>query len=181
MKGVVFNILEAFIIETFGDETMEEIYSTVAFSGDTPPFIGPETYPDSDLFAMVTLLAEMKTLDLDDVIFELGEFMFPVFAKKYPIFFENIHSSIEFLKTVNDIIHVEVKKLFEDANPPMVKVKQTNEDSVKLYYYSDRKLCKLLEGLLEGLAFHFGQKVSYEQTICMKDGGDQCVYKINYF
>jgi len=36
--------------------------------------------------------------------------MFPALAKKYPVFFQDIESPIEFLKTVNDIIHVEVKK-----------------------------------------------------------------------
>jgi len=49
MKGVIFNLLESMVIDRFGDETMEDIYEEAEFSADAPPFIGPETYPDSDL------------------------------------------------------------------------------------------------------------------------------------
>ncbi len=181
MKGIVFNILEALIVEKFGDETMEEIYANVQFSGDVLPFISPETYPDSDLYAMVTFLSKKTSIPVDDLIFEFGKFMFPVFFIKFPVFFEKIESPIEFLKTINDIIHVEVKKIFDEANPPMVKVKQIEENQILLYYNSERKLCKLLEGLLEGMASHFKTKISYTHEICMKNGADQCVYEIKFF
>ncbi len=181
MKGIVFNIFEALVSEKFGDEMVEEIYSNVQFSGDVLPFIGPETYPDSDLFDMVGYLSKKTSIPLDELLFEFGKFMFPVFYDKYPIFFEKIDSPIEFLKSVNDIIHVEVKKIFEEAVPPLVTVEQINENKIKLQYQSGRKLCKLLEGLLEGLAFHFNKKISYDHEVCMKNGADQCVYEVNFF
>ncbi len=96
------------------------------------------------------------------------------------MFFENIKSPTQFLKILNDIIHVEQKKIFEDADLPTVKVKQINENQITLYYYSERKLCKLLEGLLEGMGFHFKQKVSYVHRSCMKNGEDQCVYEVKF-
>ncbi len=180
MKGVVFNILEGLIVEEFGDVIMEEIYSSVQFSGDVLPFVGPESYPDSDLFAMVGYLSDKTSIPVDDLVFEFGKYMLPVFYQNYPVFFENMNSPIEFLKTVNDIIHVEVKKLFEDATPPIIIVEQENEKRVTLKYYSERKLCRLLEGLLEGLALHFNKEVSYTHKECMKTGADQCVYSINF-
>ncbi len=180
MKGVVFNILELLIVEKFGDQTLEEIYTDVQFSGDVLPFIGPETYPDSDLFAIVKYLAEKTSIPENDLVFEFGKFMLPVFYKKFPVYFENMLSSIEFLKTVNDMIHVEVKKIFEDATPPVIEVEQLSEKKIILRYSSERKLCRLLEGLIEGLALHFNQKVSYAHKVCMKEGGDQCIYEIRY-
>jgi len=180
MKGIVFNILEALIVEKFGDETMEDIYSNVQFSGDILPFISPETYPDSDLFAIVSFLSKKTLIPVDDLIFQFGKFMFPVFFDKYPIFFKNINSPIEFLKSVNDIIHVEVKKIFEEAVPPLVIVDQINKNKIELKYHSERKLCKLLEGLLEGLAIHYNKKISYTHDVCMKNGADQCVYSVSF-
>jgi len=181
MKGIIFNILENLIIEKFGDETMEEIYAEANFSADAPPFIGPETYPDSDLYAMVILLSQKSNLPVDDLIFEFGKFMFHVLADNYPVFLENISSPIGFLKNVNDIIHVEVKKLFEEANPPTVIVEEINQNQCKLFYKSERKLCKLLEGLLEGVADHFGQKVSYSHQKCMQDDNDECILDVKCY
>ncbi len=180
MKGVVFNILEALIVEKFGDDTMEEIYASVEFSGDVVPFVGPETYPDSDLFAIVVYLSKKTSVPVDDLVFDFGKYMFPVFYKKFPVFFEKMTSSIEFLKTLNNIIHVEVKKLFEDATPPLIQIEELSDDWIVLKYSSERKLCRLLEGLLEGLALHFNQTISYTHKECMKEGSEQCVYDVKF-
>lgn len=180
MKGVIFNLLESLVIDRFGDEIMEEIYEQAEFSADAPPFIGPETYPDSDLIAIVSLLSEKSNLPVDDLIYEFGRYMLPVLADKYPVFFQDVESPIEFLKSVNDIIHVEVKKLFDGATPPLVTVANVNQNQAEIHYASERKLCRLLEGLLEGTAEHFDKNISYHHKQCMKDGFDDCILNIEF-
>ncbi len=181
MKGVIFNLLENLIVDKFGDEILEEIYAAAHFSVDAPPFVGPETYPDSDLFAMVTLLSEKTKLPVDDLVYEFGKYMFPILADMYPVFFDNVNSPLEFLKSVNDIIHLEVKKLFEGAKPPIIKVEDVNHKQAKLRYSSERKLCKLLEGFLDGVADYFGQKISYSHQQCMRDGAGECILHIQFY
>jgi hypothetical protein len=88
MKGVIFNLLENLIVDKFGDEILEEIYAATHFSVDAPPFVGPETYPDSDLFAMVTLLSKKTNLPVDDLVYEFGKYMFPVLSDTYPVFLD---------------------------------------------------------------------------------------------
>lgn len=180
MKGIIFNFLESLIVEKFGDETMEEIYDEAEFSTDVPPFVGPETYPDADLFAMVALLSKKSGLAVDDLIYAFGRYMFPILADKYPGFLEGIESPVEFLETVNDVIHVEVKKLFEGAMPPMVVIEEAKRDRATLRYSSERKLCRLAEGLLDGVADHFGQRVSYSHRQCMLEGAETCVLDIEF-
>jgi predicted hydrocarbon binding protein len=181
MKGIIFNLLENLIVDKFGDEILEEIYAAAHFSVDAPPFVGPETYPDSDLFAMVTLLSKKTNLPVDDLVYEFGKYMFPVLADTYPVFLDNVNSPLEFLKSVNDIIHVEVKKLFEGANAPIIKVEDVNHKQAKLRYSSERKLCKLVEGLLDGVADYFGQKISYSHQQCMRDGARECILHIQFY
>jgi predicted hydrocarbon binding protein len=180
VKGIIFNLLESLIIEKFGDEIIEEIYDEAEFSADVPPFVGPETYPDEDLFAMVPLLAQKSGLTVDDLVYAFGKYMFPVLADTYPGFLKGIESPVEFLGTVNDVIHVEVKKLFEGATPPMVVIEEANGDRATLRYSSERQLCRLAEGLLDGVADHFGQRVAYSHRQCMQDGADACVLDIEF-
>ena len=180
MKGVIFNLLESLIVDKFGDEILEEIYAEAHFSADVPPFGGPESYPDSDWFAMATLLSEKMNLPVDDLVYELGKYMFPVLADRYPVFLDNLRSPLEFLKSVNDVIHVEVDKLFEQSNPPLIKVEDVNHNKARLRYYSERKLCKLVEGLLDGVADYFGQKISYSHQQCMRDGARECILHLQF-
>ncbi len=180
MKGIIFNLLENLILEKFGDDLMEEIYADVNFSSEVPPFVGPETYPDSDLLAIIGYLSEKINLSPDKLVFEFGKYMFPVLADKYPVFFEGINEPIAFLKNVDGIIHVEVKKLFEGANPPSVLIEQISSNKAILTYISTRRLCKLVEGMLEGVASHFNQKVIYSHKQCLNDGADKCIFDIEF-
>ncbi|MCP4372375.1 MAG: guanylate cyclase, partial [Deltaproteobacteria bacterium] len=77
MKGIIFNLLENLVIDKFGDEIMEEIFEEAEFSVDAPPFIATETYPVSDLVAIVALLSEKSNIPIDDLIYEFGKYMFP--------------------------------------------------------------------------------------------------------
>ena len=180
MKGIVFNILENMIVDKFGDEVMEEIYAEGEFSAAVPPFVGPETYADSDLVTIVVLLSEKSNLPVDELIYEFGKYMFPILAQKYPVFLQGVDSPIQFLGTVNDIIHMEVMKLFEGANPPTIKIEGTTRGQTELHYSSERKLCKLLEGLLDGTAANFGKTVSYRHKQCMKDGFGECILNLEF-
>ena len=180
MKGIIFNCLEDLIVKKYGDEVMEEIYAEAEFSAEAPPFVGPETYADADLFAMVALLSQKTNLPVDDLVYAFGRYMFPVLADKYPVFLEKVNSPLEFLKSVDGIVHVEVRKLFEEAEPPTIAVESTDHNQAVLRYSSKRKLCRLLEGLLEGVADHFGQKASYQHRQCMKDGACECILDIGF-
>ncbi len=180
MKGIIFNLLENLIVEKFGDDLMEEIYTEVNFSSEVPPFVGPETYPDSELLAIVDYLSEKTNISPDELVFEFGKYMFPILADKYPVFFEGINEPIDFLKNVDGIIHVEVKKLFEGAIPPSILIKQISSNKAILTYRSTGHLCKLVEGMLEGVAKHYNQKVLYSNKQCIKDGADSCVFEIEF-
>lgn len=180
MKGIVFNILESLIVEKFGDDIMEGIYDKTDFVSDVPPFIGPETYPDADLIHAVTLLSEMTDISVSDLLFEFGKYMFPILAETFPVFLEGFDSPLEFLKTVDGVIHIEVRKLYGDANPPVLRVESVDENTAVLHYRSERKLCRLMEGLLEGLAAFFGRSITYHHLECMLDGADECILNIQF-
>ncbi len=178
MKGIIFNLLEKYVIENFGDDVMEGIYEKAEFTSDAPPFVGPVTYPDSDLFAILNILTKKTNLSLDNLIYKFGKYVFPTLAVRYPVFFENVNSTLGFLKKVNDIHYIEVMKLYEDATPPTFRIEEINQDNIKFHYNSHRKLCKLVEGLLDGVADYFGEKISYSQQQCLRDGADSCIFNI---
>jgi hypothetical protein len=67
MKGIIFNMLEQFIIETADIDTYEEILDECQFS-TAEPFIGPGTYPDADLMQIVGKTVEKLQIPLPDVL-----------------------------------------------------------------------------------------------------------------
>jgi hypothetical protein len=65
MKGVVFNLLEEFIIANSDEDTYEEILDECTFVTDGP-FVGPGTYPDEYLIMLVGK-------DVAPPLFEFGD------------------------------------------------------------------------------------------------------------
>jgi predicted hydrocarbon binding protein len=178
MKGLVFNIFEEFIEENFGDDTWDLILDESGEEEDV--FVGPKTYPDSIFMNLVQTAVKLKELKLEDAVRMFGKFSYSRLKGKLPDIMEDYSSPEEILFALDGIIHVEVRKLLEDANPPSFDVKREGKDII-MEYQSDRKLCFFVEGLLEGLALSFQKKVKYTQTECTHKGHDHCIFNIQFY
>ena len=75
----------------------------------------------------------------------------------YPVFFQEVSSSFDFVASVDGVIHVEVRKLYPDAQLPSFQVLERTPHVLRIKYRSDRHLGDLAEGLLEGCIAHFGE------------------------
>lgn len=177
MKGVVFNIFEDFIIKNFGDEAWELVLNESGTNQDV--FVGPKTYPDSVFLKLVTTAVELKNLNLGNAVRLFGKFTYPQLVKKMPDVVKDFNTPEELLEALDGIIHVEVRKLLEEANPPKFEVSRDG-DYLKMKYISERKLCTFVEGLLEGLAESYDKKVEYEQINCVHNNDESCVFKLRF-
>ena len=180
MKGIIINVLEDFISEKFGDETVEEIYEKVKLSDGVPPFIGPLSYPNENIINILDFLSKKTDLSIEKLLYTFGIYVIPIFAKKYPVFFENRSSAKEFLSTVNNIHYMEVKKLYDDVSPPSLIMEDTRDGQSILHYQSKRKLCDLLKGLIQGVADYYKEEVSYNKIQCMKEGAEECIFELTF-
>ena len=179
MKGVIINLFEKYVEEKYGDVFLEEIYDNAEISAGVPPFVGPLSYPDTDISNMVDYLSAKKEKKLNEIFYDFGKFCVPVLAKRYPGFFEQVSNTTELLKTVNDIHNLEVKKLYDNVKLPVINIDK-KRDGLTVHYISDLKFCDFLKGLIEGVAHFFKEKISYEEIQCMKDGNDECTFKISF-
>lgn len=158
MKGIVFNVLESYIDEKFGAGVFDKLVEE-SLPDNIDPFVGPGTYPDEQLFAIVGKALEVKKLELEPVLRDFGKFMFSALAKKYPVFVEPHDNPKDFIKTIDNIIHVEVKKLFPEAVTPKFSFFNDSDKKLSLKYESARKLFALAEGLIDGAGEHYQQPI----------------------
>jgi predicted hydrocarbon binding protein len=179
MKGIVFNIFEGFIVENFGDEKYDEIVESTTLTTNDP-FVGPGTYPDKDLLALVETTTKSLNISDSDALKAFGKYMFPQLINRYPIFVEGIDHPKDFLLTVEDIIHVEVKKLYPDAITPTFEYQDPSKDELIIVYKSSRNLCYLMEGLLEGTKEFFKSDFQYSQTSCIHRGDSKCEFQLKF-
>ena len=176
MKGIVFDILNDMVEEQFGLEAWDNLLDAVGSDGI---YVATQSYPDEDLLALVAAASEATEIPAQDLVFEFGKYMVPKFYERYAGFFDAHERTKDFLLTVDEVIHVEVRKLFPDAGVPEFRYAEAN-GTLTMEYRSPRKLCALAEGLIEGSATHFGEVATIGHDVCMHNGADHCQLAVSF-
>ena len=175
MKGIVFNILNEMVEKEFGMEAWDHLLNETDLDG---VYVATATYPDEELMKLVAAASEATAIPVVPLVRSFGEFMVPKFAERYPVFFENQSCLKSFLLTVDEVVHVEVRKLYPEAGLPEFRYENRDDSTLTMLYRSPRKLCALAEGLIAGSATHFGQRYSLAHDVCMHNGSDHCALEL---
>ena len=177
MKGIVFNLLEQVVSDAHGEETWEALLDRTSLPG---AYTAVGNYPDEEFLSLVTAAAETIGEAEDTIVRWFGRSAIPHFHQRYPAFFTPHSDTRSFLLTLNDVIHPEVRKLFPGAYAPSFEFESSEDGSLGLTYESHRGLCSFAEGLIEGAADHFGERVAIDQPLCTKHGGERCLLHVTF-
>lgn len=178
MKGMVFTMLGEMVEERFGIDTWDDLIDiTDPASGGA--YVATDVYPDEELLAYVTAMSERFDIPAKDLVFAFGEYLLARFVGIHPEFFDG-HIAKSFLKSVHDVIHVEVRKLHPDVVLPHFDYEDDVDNELVMLYRSPRKLCALAEGLISGAAKHFDERIDCVHDICMHTGSECCRLELKF-
>ena len=114
MKGVVFTEFLEMVEERFSPETADRIIEASNLSTDGA-YTAVGTYDYEELAQLVNHLSAETGIAAAELLRSFGHRLFQHFHRGYNTFFDGIDSSFDFLKKVESYIHVEVRKLYHDA------------------------------------------------------------------
>jgi len=177
MKGVIFNILEELVEQRCGMQTWNEILSGLGYEGI---YTAAKSYPDTELLALVEAVSDRLKISSEKVIGLFGEYLFSQLAERYPVFIEQQSTLRGFLKSVDAVIHVEVRKLYESPNLPSFVCHDIDPQTLVMEYRSPRQLCILAEGLIRGAAQYYNSAISIEHPRCLHKGDEHCDLVIRF-
>ncbi len=175
MKGIIFNLLEACVSREHGADAWDGLLGATGLDG---VYTSLGNYPDDDLSVLMTAASEALAVTPGDVERWFGRAAIPLLADRYPELFEPHESTRGFVLTLNEMHQAEVRKLYPGAVVPEFDFVPGVEGSLVMGYHSARQLCAFAEGLLEGAAHHYGERVAIEQPVCMLRGDEQCVLEV---
>ena len=173
MKGMIFLLFNEFVVETYGFGIWEDMLANIQPVSEGIYTAGA-TYADREFMALLSDLTDKLDLVCQDILIAFGRYMFPKLAAKYSFFLKDHDCLKTFLLTVDRIIHVEVKKLDPEAQLPELTYQEPSENQLIIYYRSERRLCYLAEGLIEGAARYFKTRLKIRHPVCMHKGAEAC-------
>lgn len=173
MQGSIFTAFSDMIIEKMGMEQWNELLEKTEPASQGFYTTG-EQYEDSELVNMVLALSEKTGIEAPKLIQAFGQYLFDSLYENCPTDVSNITELREFLLSIHDVIHVEVKRLHPTAYLPKFEYEDGDNNDLIMYYSSKRKLCHASIGLIYGAANKFKEKVDVMHPECMHDGKDRC-------
>ncbi len=175
MKGLVFAEFINLVEEKFGPDMVEDLIDTTQpASGGAYTSVG--TYDHTELLNMVAELSARTGIEANELVRIFGHHLAKVFSTKFSEFFEEVDNTIDFLKQIDNHIHVEVSKLYPDAELPAFSFDDSNEQVFRLDYSSTRGLADLAQGLIEATSEVYHEKFELER----KDSRDGDTYQSQF-
>jgi len=163
MKGVVFTEFLEMVESAFSPDVADQIVEASDLpSGGVYTAVG--TYDHAEIVTLVQQLSVETKVSVDDLLHTFGKHLFGRFVEGYPGFFEGEQNAFQFLQSVEEYIHVEVKKLYPDAELPSVIATLESPDHLKIVYRSDRNMGDLAHGLIEGCIKYFAEPIDIQRS-----------------
>ncbi|BCN94255.1 guanylate cyclase [Thiomicrorhabdus immobilis] len=177
MKGIVFSEFIELVEDKFGFEMADEIIEKSNLpSGGAYTSVG--TYDHHELIELVTHLSAETGISVEDLVRTFGEHLLVRFSEGYPMFFETVDNCFDFLDTIENKVHVEVQKLYPEAELPTFDSQIESEKRMTLIYSSKRPFSALAYGLIKGASTYYGEQIEIEMDDQSSEGLTKVVFTL---
>lgn len=177
MKGVVFTEFLTMVEERFSLATVDHIIEAAQLPSEGI-YTSVGTYPVDEMVKLLQQLSMHTGTSIPALLRAFGRYLHSRFEAGYPAFFAAHRSTLDFLAAVEGHIHVEVRKLYSDAELPRFFCERVDPHTLKMTYRSPRGLAALAEGLIEGCAAHYRESVQVHREDLSEGQGTHVVFTI---
>ncbi|MDO8882475.1 heme NO-binding domain-containing protein [Pseudotabrizicola sp.] len=153
---MVFVELLAMAEDAFGEAAVDSVIDSADLpSGGAYTAVG--NYSCDELMALVRGFSQHSGIPAPELQRLFGHWMMNSFVRHYPDFFVGRNGSLDMLAAIEDEIHVEVRKLYPDADLPHFDIHRPDAHQMHMTYRSPRPLADFCHGLIEGCVSQFGE------------------------
>ena len=169
MKGIVFTEFLEMVETQFGLDTVDTIIeSSDLSSGGAYTAVG--TYEFSEMLQLVSHLSSTAQIPVNDLLYSFGLYLFEGLSKAHPEVVSSYKSPLNLIYSIEDHIHIQVKKLYPDAELPNFKILERTDNSLTMIYSSSRGLYALAHGLIQKTFEHFEKNVEVAMQLLNEQG-----------
>ena len=169
MKGIVFTEFLDLVEDKFGLEMVDRIISASVLDSEGI-YTAVGTYSFSEMLQLLQHLSENTGISIDNLLLVYAEHFFSVIEKSYPDLLATYKDPIEMISSIENHIHVEVRKIYPDAELPTFEVEDRKENSLVLIYKSSRAMHHFGLGLMNKTFAHFNSTATIDLEKIKEDG-----------
>ncbi len=177
MKGIIFTEFLDLVEDKFGLDMVDKIIEQSKLESEGV-YTAIGTYRFSEMLQLLQNLSTNTTISIDDLLLTYAEHFFSVIESSYPGLLATYKDPIEMLASIENHIHVEVRKIYPDAELPTFVVEEKTENPLTMIYKSSRAMHHFGLGLMNKTFEHFNStaQITLEK---IKEDGTEVKFIIN--
>lgn len=169
MKGIIFTEFLELVEEKFGLEMVDTIINKSNLeSNGIYTSIG--TYKFSEMLQLLQHLSSNTNISIDNLLLVYAEHFFSILEKNYPGLLATYNDPIDMLSSIENHIHIEVRKIYPDAELPTFEVVDKTDNSLVMIYKSSRAMHHFGLGLMNKTFEHFNATATIDLEKIKDDG-----------
>ena len=169
MIGIVFTEFLELVEEKFGLEMADNIITSSDLKSNGV-YTSEGTYSFSEMLQLLTHLSNNTGLSIGNLLLVYAEHFFGVIKKSYPNILAIYKDPIEMISSIEKDIHVELRKIYPDAELPTFGVIEKTDNSLIMNYKSSRLMHFFGLGLMNKTFEHFNTTATIEIEKIKSDG-----------
>lgn len=169
MKGVIYTELIEMIEDLLGLEMTNKIIEDARLENEGA-YTAVGYYHHQDIIKLMDSISKNAGNSRENLLWSYGEYLFYRLNDMYKQELAACTDAFSFVESLAKIIRIEILKYNPGASVSLLQVIQKNADTLELLYSSDRRLSKLLEGILAACARHYPQTIRLQCTKLESDG-----------
>lgn len=173
MHGIVMKALKDFVVDEYDAATWRVIQEEAGLGGKL--YVPVSEYDDVEALALVGAASDLSGEDRSDLLYAFGRYIVEPLVETYGVHVEGDWTGLDLLANVETYVHeaLRAKRLSEFA-PPELRAKRVDDDVAVVRYGSDRELCDLAEGIVDGVGAYYGESYEVTHETCMNEGDPHC-------
>ena len=159
MYGMVNKAVRGFVLKNFDEATWTRIHTRAGVDSD---FVAMKAYDDAVTYSLVGAANAELGIEVPAILNGFGRhWVSDIAITAYAdVFNKTGVNFVDFVKNL-DHLHERIRTTFPNYRPPSFRVVDLSSKQIQVDYYSHREgLLPFVEGLFEGLAEHFAEKIS---------------------
>ncbi len=172
MHGIIHLQLQRFVESRYGADGWQELNRRAGL--DKRVFTAVQSYPDGDIVRLVTEAVGLTGLPAATLLEAFGQFLVPTYLSVYGSLVKPAWRTLDLIEHTEHTIHRVVRARQPGAAPPELSVERVSKNEVVVTYGSQRRLCAVARGIIQGVADHFAETVVVSERTCMLRGSDVC-------
>ena len=126
MKGIIFTEFLELVEQKFGIEMVDTIISQSNLKSKGI-YTSVGTYEFTEILQLITHLSHNTSIAVDDLLMVYAEHLFAVLTHAHPDIVNHYNDPMDLLASIENHIHVEVRKIYPEAQLPTFNVLERSE------------------------------------------------------